>query len=436
MTSGRYDPFCQAQPMDSANVLHFPREDDGADRDSPPLSAYAEDFEREASRGSKIPSPERAGRIYSEVAELPAAKLRFLSYDDMLAMEDPEWLVDSLIGKATSALLFGKSNSFKSFLGIDIACSVATGTDWHGHHVGVPCRVLYIATEGARGVGKQRIPGWMEAHGTDEALRRNVCLFPDEVSIDNPEWVNDLIDAAAIVGARDTIAKGGKVLDLDAAKRNAFGLVVIDIFGASMTGPETSDETARAWVRSVNRIMKEVGCAVLTIAHTGWADNTRARMHTHFWGSFDTRLKAEGDKDSLTTVLTIDRHKDAESGGQWGFRLDNLTLPNGQTTLVPRLCDEVETTQKRRVSGKPAVALQALSEALIDQGKTIAGPNYPACFVVSLDEWRAMADRHGLTESDNAEAARKAFNRARTTLLEKGLIKQFDNHVWKVSTDA
>lgn len=198
-------------------------------------------------------------------------------------------------------------------------------------------------------------------------------------------------------------------------------------------GPETSDETARAWVRNINRIMREMKCAVLTVAHTGWADVTRARMHSHFWGSFDTRLMAEGDKGSLTTVLKVDRHKDADSTEEWGFRLEKVTLPNGQTTLVPRLYDDVETTQKRRVSGKPAVDLQALSEALIDQGRTIAGPNYPSRPVVNIDQWSVMCRRHGLTDSDNSETIKKAFQRAKNTLIEKGLVKQFDDNVWKVS---
>jgi hypothetical protein len=364
----------------------------------------------------------------------PKPPLTFLSYQDMINLPDPEWLIEGVIIEETSALLFGKSNSFKSFLAVDIACSVGTGHlhgSWHGATIIDGSPVLYVATEGALGVAKQRIPGWYEAHGIPEEHRQGaVTLYPQEIALDDDNAVNDLLRSCAI----------------DAANREddddwsdpacAFKLVVIDIFGASMMGPETSDETARAWVRNINRIMREMNCAVLTIAHTGWADETRARMHTHFWGSFDTRLKAEGDKDSLTTVLSVDRHKDADSSGEWGFRLDKVTLPSGQTTLVPRLCDEVEVKQKRRVSGKPAVALQALSEALIEKGRTIAGPNYPSCAVVSLEDWRTMCGRHGLTDSDNPETLKKSFQRAKTTLIEKGLVKQFDNYAWKVEADA
>ena len=95
----------------------------------------------------------------------------------------------------------------------------------------------------------------------------------------------------------------------------------------------------------------------------------------------------------------------------------------------------METTQKRRVSGKPAVALQALSEALSDHGRTIARPNYPSCPVVLVEAWRAMCDRHGLTDSNNQGSARKAFDRARTALLDKGSIRLFDGNVWKIEAD-
>lgn len=391
--------------------------------------AMASGATRQIAYGDLSPAPVRA----KPKAIPPKAPLKFLSYDDMVNLPEPQWLIEGLIMEQTSALLFGKSNSFKSFLAIDMACSVATADqhgEWHGNTISDGWPVLYVATEGALGVAKQRIPGWMDAHKIPRSSRNDIVLYPQEIALDDDNAVNDLLRSCGIDCANRDGSTDWHNPD------SAFKLVVIDIFGASMMGPETSDETARAWVRNVNRIMREMRCAVLTVAHTGWADETRARMHTHFWGSFDTRMKAIGDKDTLTTVLSIDRHKDADSGGQWGFKLDKVTLADGYTTtLVPRLCDEVETTQKRRVSGKPAVALQALSEALIDQGKTIAGPNYPTCRVTSLEAWRAMCDKHGLTDSDNPEAARKAFTRAKATLLEKAVIRQFGDHVWKVKAD-
>jgi hypothetical protein len=309
----------------------------------------------------------------------PPPPLEFLSYDEMADQDEPRWIVEGLIQTASSALLFGPSNSFKSFLGVDIACSVATGTSWHGCDV-LAGPVLYVATEGARGVGARRVPGWMDAHGILADRRRGVFLYPGEIALDDPKAVDALISS---VKHYTDHAPGLDWLYSDTCAPGWFALIVVDIFGGSMNGSEVTDETARAWVRSVNRIMDECcGTSVLTIAHTGWADQTRARMHTHFWGSFDTRMKAEGDKDALTTVLRIDRHKDADSRGEWGFRLEETPTPQGGTTLVPRLADDIAAGQKRRVSGKPLVALQALSEALIEHGQRIAGPSFPARPVV------------------------------------------------------
>jgi AAA domain len=374
-----------------------------------------DDFER-----VPIEVQEREARTTAPNTLSEHTRLRVWSYHDMLSLPDPTWLVEGVIQERTSALLFGKSNAFKSFLGIDLAGAVASGRNWHGAKVAGPCRAIYVATEGAHGVAKLRIPGWMDAHNIPESLRNNVAVIPDEVMLDRAEWVDALIEVA--LGMPDRPA-----------------LVVVDIFGASMSGPETSDETARAWVRSVNRIMREVSCAVLTVAHTGWADETRARMHTHFWGSFDTRLKAEGDKESRTTVLTVDRHKDADSSGRWGFALDVVDTPTGGTTLVPRLSDEVKVaskSNKRRGSQKPNLAFSALSEALADHGKRLTGPHYPTRLVVALSDWRRMCVLHGLTDSDKPDSIEKAFNRSKLRLIEEGKVRQFGGYAWKVHDDS
>jgi hypothetical protein len=172
--------------------------------------------------------------------------------------------------------------------------------------------------------------------------------------------------------------------------------------------------------------MRETGAAVLTIAHTGWQDDTRARMHTHFWGSFDSRLKVDGDKEAMTTVLTVERHKDADSSGQWGFR-----LVEAGDSLVPVLDAEVKGAKRSAISGQSKIALNALDEALITSGVILTGKDWPACRIVKIEEWHAMCDRHGLTDTDNDESRRKAFQRARRTLTNHNVIRFFDSYVWR-----
>ena len=68
---------------------------------------------------------------------------------------------------------------------------------------------------------------------------------------------------------------------------------------------------------------------------------------------------------------------------------------------------------------------------MAESGRKIAAQGLPACRVVEFEKWRTMCDRHGLTDSDNAETRRKTFQRAKNTLLEKGLIRCFDAFVWR-----
>lgn len=110
---------------------------------------------------------EEFGPLEIDVGEMIAAGAergrgrRVLTYSDMVAMPEPEWLIEGVIQKRSAAVMFGKSNSFKSFLAIDMALSVATGRVWQGQSV-AHGRVLIVATEGANGVGRLRVPGWYD----------------------------------------------------------------------------------------------------------------------------------------------------------------------------------------------------------------------------------------------------------------------------------
>ncbi|APH74094.1 hypothetical protein BSQ44_24040 [Aquibium oceanicum] len=334
-----------------------------------------------------------------------APPLHILSYAEMEAMPEPEWLVEGLIQKRSTALMFGKSNSFKSFLAIDIGCSVSTGQPWHGGRT-AQGKVLFVATEGSVGVGRLRIPTWFDYHSMSIEERENVHLFPREIRLDVVDDVSALISSMASIGT--------------------FALVVVDIFGGSMAGSEIEDKTARAWVHGIQRILRETGAAILTVAHTGWQDDTRARMHTHFWGSFDSRMRVEGDKEALTSTLTIERHKDADSTGQWGFR---MTTTGG--SLVPVLDDAVKPSKTSKLSVKQRTALDALDDALVFKGVTRQGTEWPPCKVVLVEHWRSRCYTHGIADKDTPEARKKAFQRIRNALQDKGIVRIYDEHVWR-----
>lgn len=329
--------------------------------------------------------------------------LPILDYQAMSTLPDREWLVEGVIQKNSSALLFGKSNTFKSFAAIDLALSVDTGLSWHGADVSRG-RVLIVATEGANGVGRLRVPSWYDFHGIAERDRQ-AFLYPQEICLDTPSEVEALIATMKEIGT--------------------FALVVVDIFGGSMRGSEIEDKTARAWVHGIQRILRETGASVLTVAHSGWNDDSRARMHTHFWGSFDSRLRMEGDKQTLSATMSVERHKDADSSGSWGFRLEK-----SRDSLVPVLDAGMNTkTATNRLSQNECELMDALDEATSEHGEHRTGANWPSAPVVLTELWRDKFYRR----SGEGAAKRKTFQRGRESLKEKGAVVFFDNHVWRAT---
>ncbi|WP_292325675.1 AAA family ATPase [Mesorhizobium sp.] len=346
--------------------------------------------------------------------------LKILSYADMKDLPEPAWLIDGLIQENTTALMFGKSNSFKSFLAIDIALSVASHRPWHSHEVlpdfdnshALPT-VLIVATEGGNGVGRKRIPAWYDHHNVPEA-ERTAFLYPREIRLDVADDVTALIDAV----------DKAEFSQHPMSYYPAFQLIVIDIFGGSMAGSEIEDKTARAWVHGIQRILRETGVAVLVVAHAPYQDDSRIRGHSHFWGSFDTRLKVEGDKGAMTATLTVERHKDADSAGSWGFRL----TPSGGS-LVPEMDSTITAARKQSLSPKNRAALIALDDALQASGVRKFGQDWPPCNVVQVEQWRHHFYLH--SHEDAPDTKRQAFNQAKNFLRDGGHIQFYDDHVWR-----
>jgi hypothetical protein len=176
----------------------------------------------------KTPHPLAEPDDEEEDVEGPFAGLRV--YSEMLRMAGPKWAVQGLLQSGTSALLFGRSDALKSFLAVDIGCSIATDTPWHGAPV-IPGGVLYVSTEGGAGVGALRIPAWMDAHNIPPEARKAIALYPHAVALDDPATIDGLIDRV-----RWEHRGGGGDWLPESENDSSLGLLIVDIFGGSMAG--------------------------------------------------------------------------------------------------------------------------------------------------------------------------------------------------------
>ena len=151
----RADRDRRAPKTSSANVIPFADAVGMDDVPLPPMDAYASEVQ---SSGNSVPK---------QAFELVRAS-------DM-TFADPEYAVDGLLEVDCVGTIFGKPGSGKSFIAIDMACCIATGTPYHGRDV-LQGAVVYIAGEGHNGL-KRRQMAW-EKHNEVRLSNVHRCTFP------------------------------------------------------------------------------------------------------------------------------------------------------------------------------------------------------------------------------------------------------------------
>jgi hypothetical protein len=384
-----------------------------------------------AGDGAEDAGPDRAGHKPDMSGDDDVYEL--LDLDGMAALPDPEWLVEDMVPAAAMTLIFGASNNFKSFLALDMALSVATGRPWQGREVKQGA-VIYLASEGAIGVGKLRARGWLEHHGVRE--KPPFRMIRQEVLMNDPASLKKLMHT------------------IDSRLGGELALIVCDVLSGTRKGSEVDDEAAAAHVRALQTLVRIYGASVMSVTHTGWSDPERARGHTHTWGSYDSRLKVEGDADTLTTTLSVNRHKDADTGGPMTFNLlpvpvPGMTVQKGArkgepvTTLVPQHDPDMARTKPdnpgHRLSDAAQIAYAELCNAINTQPETPPRTSgIPPSVRVAVREiaFRDRCYRAGISKSDKPDSRLKAYQRASDQLVSRGMIKEMDGYVWLVKAET
>lgn len=107
-------------------------------------------------------------------ARLEVMRSKFLDRQQIRDLPPPVWLIEEMLVQGTLAWLGGPFNSAKSFLAIDWACCVATGSSWRGKEViGGAGPVVMLTAEGSSGLD-QRLEAWEQANG----LEAPVIAYP------------------------------------------------------------------------------------------------------------------------------------------------------------------------------------------------------------------------------------------------------------------
>lgn len=256
-----------------------------------------------------------------EIDAPDASRVPILSVADLATMPPPEWLISDLLVEGGLSTNYGASESFKSFISLDLALSVATGQDWCGHTVRAGT-VVYVIAEGVAG-WPQRVFTWLERRGNGQEAR--FWTVPVGVNL------TEEADAQALLSAIQGVCTDPALVVLDTLARN---------FGP---GDENATQDMNRFVSAVDGIRQATGAHVHLVHHTGKDSERGARGSSVLRGALDTEiLSHRPNPDGRYVEFRVTKQKDIEKADPLLFEMVTARATHPVTgeeisSLVPTL---------------------------------------------------------------------------------------------------
>lgn len=251
--------------------------------------------------------PEDDFDVWEEDAESaqPQRRRKFITIDELEALPPPKWLIPGVLTEGSLAAIYGAPESGKSFLAVDMSMAVAGGMSWHGRTVERGA-VLYIAAEGAPGLGK-RVRAWKVEHGA-QGREFSFWLDRDELNLAAEK------DGGVRAFVREVVEALGPLK-----------LVIIDTLNQTAAGAdENSAKDMGRYISSMKRLRDETGATVVVVHHSGKDLSKGMRGSTALLGAMDTTIEVERSTDGRSLVAAVKKQKDAEREAPMRFNLEKV----------------------------------------------------------------------------------------------------------------
>ncbi len=303
----------------------------------------------------------------------PMGKPRFKldSIDEILSEVPADDVIDGILRSSTFVLVHSGFGNFKSFLVLDWALSVATGTPWHGRAVRQGA-VVYLMTEGGGGIGK-RLRAWLMERGlSGDGVPFRVLRCP----------VNPL-DCSEMEALRRQLRDINPLL------------LIVDTWGQALAaggGDENDNGDTNTAIIAWRRFAQtRPDMTIIAVHHEGHGALGRSRGAKALEDGADTIIALSRKNDVVT--LKNRKHKDGEEFTDIALRRKVVDLGLNRKRKRETSCVLVPTTAPPDAITLAPSAWTAL-RALMNFGAAGAG----------WGDWRAQSGLKGTTWD---EAVRK-----------------------------
>ena len=332
-------------------------------------------------------------------------------------------MIEDVLGTGAMSVVYGESNSGKTFFVLDAALHKACGWAWRGKHLDKG-GVIYCCFEGSHGI-RNRVTAFKMEHNLDgQEIPFGIVTVPLDLC-QSEEDTDALI--AAIRAKADELGFTVEWVIMDTLARAMAG------------GNENAPDDMGALVKNGDRIRDAIKCHLTWIHHSGKDQARGARGHSSLRAATDTEIEISNTEGAR--VARVTKQREYQCDGSFGFSLKVVELGQNHRGKAVASCvvvaedaenaENTPATNRHKLTKNAELSMRSLHLALDREGTYLpALPEYPAAtFAVSAATWRAEFYQ---LKGDGVEKKRTYFSRAETELVAKNVITQRNGYVWLV----
>ena len=326
--------------------------------------------------------------------------------------EAPDELVEGLMTIGSLTVVYGDSNSGKTFWAMSVATAIATGSDCYGRQTD-PGLVVYLASEAPASI-RSRMQAIKKFHGCS---LEKLAMVPVPMNFYSGD--QDAHDVIELVRA------------IEVAKGKPVRLIIGDTLARMSAGAnENSGEDMGPVMARFDQVATATGAAMMIIHHNGKDAARGARGWSGIRAHIDTEIEVS-EKDGVRSV-TVTKQRELPSKGETiYFKLEVIEMGTTKfgapaTTCVAIHDQESTTTKPHKKPTKHDENMRTVERAWWASGaEEREGLPY-----VSRSALRDLLVKDGVTErtaKNKTEASRSDGLIAQ--LLNAGVLETFE-HGW------
>jgi len=376
---------------------------------------YADDFE-DLAAADDVGDYDQHGFLWGLFTDKPKQKQKpkplsskkLIAYDAFKFSPATTYLIKGVLDQNTVSVVWGASNSGKTFTTLDMVHHMARGADlWRGRRV-KQASVIYLALEGGRGIEKRILALKRENPGN----LPNLYFWPHPLDL-----MKTLTDDESGESSHPNAVKVARMLHkLKGWFPDLPQMLVVDTLARAMPGrDENSTQDMGRLIEVVDEIRAETGAHVMIVHHSGKDEARGMRGASALLGAIDGEVHVQYDHNAKVGNYLFEKQRDSARGnGKEYFRLKVVDLGEDDDGDQVTSCviDHEAAAPVRTDTEKLSASAKAALETLEAIGGT-----------VTEKQWReACAKGRTVSASEDRESRVKAFKRAAACLARDGLV--------------